>query len=85
MLSTLVEDAHSSELFARTAGDAKLNRMADPVSIDNQDLDNVNLASRFGVVQGVREDWSDNIRAVDNETGCGTNVCCQPSEELHND
>ena len=79
LLSTLVEDAHSSELLALTAGDAKLNRMTDPVSIDRVDLEKVNLATRSGVVQGVREDGSDKIRACDNETQSGTK-CVLPAD-----
>ena len=85
LLSTLREDEHSSELMALTLKDAQLNRMTMPVPIEDIDLSDIVLAPRFAVVQGVRDDGSIKVRAVDNETVCQNNSCCQPCEKLQYD
>jgi len=85
LLQTLREDERSIALLELTSKDAALGRMSLPMDIKCVDLDNIVLAPRFAVAQGLKEDGSEKVRAVDNETLCGVNGCCQPSEKLHND
>ena len=54
-------------------------------AIEEADLHNVLLASRFGVEQGTLPDGSTKIRAVDNETDNGLNDATAAAEKIHND
>ena len=66
-------------------GDYAKGRMTEPLLVENLDLDTVNLAKRFAVVNGLTRDGSPKLRAVDSETAAGTNPCTQPAEKLSND
>ena len=85
LLETLSADKHAVELVKQMEEDAKVGRMSQPVPIEQVDLQNVLLASRFGVEQGVREDGTPKIRAVDNETDNGLNEATSATEKNHND
>ena len=77
LVANLTEDKFSTELMATTVADSLLGRMTDPVELDALDPDSLGLAVRFGVEQGLREDGSVKIRAVDDETASGTNGCTE--------
>ena len=69
LLASLKQDEFSAELMALTAKDARLGRMSWPVPVEEfseQDLNALLLAPRFGVEQGLKDDGSVKVRAVDN-------------------
>ena len=50
--------------------------------IEQIDLKGRVLASRFAVEQGLKDDGTPKIRAVDDETRAGINSRCQAAEKL---
>ena len=69
LLASLKQDDFSAELMALTVKDAKLGRMSMPVPVEEfheGDLHTLLLAPRFGVEQGLKDDGSVKVRAVDN-------------------
>ena len=65
LLSKLKEDIYHDELFKLTIEDAEHGRMSFPRQVVDQDLHLLRLCPRFGVEQGLREDGSVKVRAVD--------------------
>ena len=65
--------------------DHMLGRMTCPVSTSSLDMDSCNIAQRFSVEQGVKQDGSLKVRPCDDMTGSGINGCTQPCEKLRND
>ena len=59
-----------------------LCRMSGPYIAGELYLDQCLLAPRFAVEQGVKQDGSSKIRAVDDETRIGVNPCCEATERL---
>ena len=66
LLESLKEDAHAVDLMNLAQLDASLGRMSEPVPADQCRLDEMLLAPRFAVEQGVQADGSAKIRAIDN-------------------
>jgi len=66
LLESLREDKHAAGLMDLAQTDASLGRMSEPVPVDQCCLDEVLLAPRFAVEQGVQADGSVKIRAIDN-------------------
>jgi hypothetical protein len=69
LLASLKQDEFSTELMALTVKDARLGRMSWLLPVEDfcpGDLSDVLLAPRFGVEQGLKEDGSIKVRAVDN-------------------
>ena len=69
LLASLKQDDFSAELLALTVKDAKLGRMSMPMPVEEfheKDLHSLLLAPRFGVEQGLKDDGSVKVRAVDN-------------------
>ena len=85
LLASLHTDPHCEELVRMISGDADLGRMTCPCDISNVDLESCLLARRFSVEQGLRNDGSVKLRAVDDESANGTNGCCEPTERLYCD
>ena len=65
LLASLREGEHAQGLMELACLDASLGRMSDPIPAEQCCLDDVLLAPRFAVVQGVQADGSVKIRAVD--------------------
>ena len=78
LLAALAEDKHSKELLSATIEDCQFGRMTEPVGTETLDLEQLNLAVRFGVEQGYRDDGTLKVRPVDDESANGTNglACC---------
>ena len=53
-----------------TVEDGRKGRMTWPVRAQEANLDEIRLCPRFGVQQGVREDGTTKVRAVDNMSWC---------------
>jgi hypothetical protein len=85
LLDSLKEDKHSAFLLEEMRSDAKLGRMTQPMLAHKADLSKILLARRFSREQGVKDDGSIKLRAVDDETGCGLNGATDPTEKLHNE
>ena len=85
LVASLRESAHSQCLLELTQADALLGWMTGAVEIDDRILDSCNLASRFAVEQSSAASGMRKIKPCDDETACGTNGCCRPSEKLAND
>ena len=66
LLATIRECEHSYELHEIALSDSRMHRMSVPKLADQVDLDRVRLVPRFGVAQGVRENGTVKVRAVDN-------------------
>lgn len=66
LLSKLKEDPFAAELHRLTTEDARLGRMTWPKPVEDCDISRLRLSPRFGVDQGLRDDGSQKIRAVDN-------------------
>lgn len=66
LISSLREDEHSLALHELTMGDFAHGRVSKPVRAADADCTQLRLVPRFAVLQGVRPDGSDKIRAVDN-------------------
>jgi hypothetical protein len=65
LLDGLREGSFADELHAITLDDASKGRMTKPVPAGQVDLTSVRLAPRFAVAQGLKEDGSIKLRAVD--------------------
>jgi len=85
LLQSLTPDKNSGELMRQIEADAALGRMIPAMPIEDVDLHNVLLASRFGVEQGTQADGSTKVRAVDNESDNGLNDATAAAEKIHND
>ena len=70
LLASMVEDPFAEELHKITVEDARLGRMSCPVPVADRDLSEVRLCPRFGVEQGMRDDGSVKLRAVDHMSWC---------------
>ena len=70
LIQKLRQDEHHSELHRLTQADALLGRMKPPRKAADTDLSYVRLVPRFGVEQGLREDGSVKVRAIDNMSWC---------------
>ena len=67
----------------QTCDDAALGRMSVPRELEESDLSQIAIASRFGVEQGKKADGSVKVRAVDDATAAGVNPACAATERLH--
>ena len=85
LLASLHDDKHAAVLLAKMEQDAAMGRMSQPCNVDDLDLSQNLLMRRFAVEQGLCEDGSVNVRAVDDATASGTNGSCSASEKLSND
>jgi hypothetical protein len=84
-LQGLREDPEAQFLLDEARKDAALGRMTEPVDVSQVDASSCLFARRFSREQGIKADGRKKLRAVDDETGAGTNNTCQPTEKLHND
>lgn len=66
LLAKLREDPFAKDLMELTRKDAALGRMSEPVPAELSQLGDVLLVPRFGIEQGLKEDGSVKVRAVDN-------------------
>ena len=82
LLRKMRVDPNAAELVAQTKVDASVGRMTEPLPLSSINIDEVAIASRFSVEQGVRSDGSRKIRAVDDESAAGINPACAASERL---
>jgi hypothetical protein len=82
LLESLKEDAHSDFLLQQTLDDASAGRMTAPTTDKGTGLTGRVVCRRFSREQGVRSDGALKLRAVDDETACGTNGTTQPSAKL---
>ena len=78
-------DPHAAELLEQTKADARMGRISEPLAISTINTQEVAIASRFSVEQGVKSDGSRKIRAVDDESAAGINPACAPRERLRLD
>ena len=78
----LREDKHASELYLDMKAEAQQGRMTDPKPLQAKDLECCLLAKRFSVEQGTRSDGSLKIRAVDDETASGLNMCTEGGDKI---
>jgi len=85
ILSDLREDANAKELLKSVVDDLQMGRISKVFDLDGIDLDSVSISPRFGVEQGVREDGTTKVRAVDNFTESKCNACTAPTEKLKYD
>jgi hypothetical protein len=85
LLGSLRRDKHADYLEAQAREDATKGRMGDLVPVSSLDLEQVLLGRRFSREQGVKTDGSPKIRAIDDETGNGTNECAQQEAKLQMD
>ena len=81
-IDSLKEDKHSSELLREIRAEVAEGRMTSPRDLAEEDLDSILLAKRFSVEQGVKEDGSVKIRAVDEETQSGVNLCTDGGDKI---
>ena len=81
-MQTLKEDKHSKALLEEIRKDVDEGRMTNPRSASPEDLESVLLAKRFSVEQGVKDDGSTKIRAIDDETASGLNLCTQGGHKI---
>ena len=65
LLASLSEDASAEELHKIAFDDAARHRMSKPVRAAEADLDELLCCPRFGVEQGVKQDGTKKVRAVD--------------------
>ena len=85
LLNSLREDPHSDFLMEQTLADAAAGRMTAPLSDKETSLSEQVVCRRFSREQGRKSDGSLKLRAVDDETGSGTNSTTQPTAKLHCD
>jgi hypothetical protein len=80
LISDLTNDSRGDESLAVTLADYKAGRMTKPIEISKLDLENISIARRFGVEQGLRPDGTVKVRPVDDESASGINGCTQRTE-----
>ena len=85
LLGSLKRDKHADYLEAQAKEDATKGRMSDLVPVSSLDREQVLLGRRFAREQGVKTDGSPKIRAIDDETGNGTNECARQEAKLQMD
>ena len=82
IVAELREDKHSKLLVDEIRKDLSEGRMTNPKHIVPEDLDSLLLAKRFSVEQGIKEDGSTKIRAIDDETDSGLNLCTHGGHKI---
>ena len=82
LICKLREDEVSGELLRMTCADAAASRMSSPMALSEDVVTSTNLASRFCVNQGEKDDGTIKLRAVDDFSACELNACCRPGERL---
>ena len=83
-LSRMIEDKNCEVLKKKTMQDAEAGRMSHPEPLRHTP-DDVLIASRFGVEQGVTDTGDVKVRPVDDFTASGVNGCSTLEEKLTND
>ena len=73
-IKELKEDKHFDKLLDEIRKDVAEGRMTSPREMLDEDFDGLLLAKRFSVEQGVRDDGTVKIRAIDDETSSGMNL-----------
>ena len=82
MLAKLKSDDHAAELLKLSNGEVGLGRLVGPLKVEEVDLAEGSIASRFSVVQGVLPDGEPKVRAVDNMTESKVNQSTAAQEKL---
>ena len=82
VISNLRRDPHVSLLRRDVQVDARCRRMTDIVAVDQLDLSNVIVGSKFSREQGFKDDGSVKTRSIYNGTEAGNNLCVQPQGAL---
>ena len=77
------EDKHAQKLLDEIEADAAEGRMTMPEVITEDHVANCLLANRFSVEQGFKEDGSTKVRAVDDETASGVNLCTEGGDKIN--
>jgi hypothetical protein len=85
LLESLRDDPHGDYLLQQTLDDAAAGRMTAPTTDTGTGLNALVVGRRFSREQGLRSDGTPKLRAVDDETACGTNSTSQPSARLRCD
>ena len=85
LLASLKEDPNSDFLMEQTLQDAEAGRMTAPCRATDSSLKDRVLCRRFSRDQGTKKDGTPKLRAVDDESACGTNSTSEPTAKLHCD
>ena len=85
MKSQLRLDQHHNYLHDEIRKDAIEGRMMSPRSIETQDLDSLLLSKRFATEQGTKVDGSVKVRAIDDMTDSGVNLCSEGGSKIQCD
>ena len=82
LLDSLTDDPHSDFLLQQTLDDVAAGRMTAPTAQHETGLKGRVVSRRFSREQGTRKDGTLKLRAIDDETACGTNATTQPTARL---
>ena len=82
VLAKLKSDDHAAALLKLSIGEVGLGRLVGPLKVEEVDMAEGSIASRFSVVQGVLPDGEPKVRAVDNMTESKVNQSTAPQEKL---
>ena len=82
VLAKLKSDDHAAALLKLSIGEVGLGRLVGPLKVEEVDMAEGSIASRFSVVQGVLPDGEPKVRAVDNMTESKVNQSTAAQEKL---
>ena len=81
-IRNLKADKHAEFLLEEIIKDTEAGRMSGPYDVEACEIDNIVIAKRFAVEQGVKDDGSIKKRAIDDETASGVNMCTEGGDKI---
>ena len=80
-LAAVRQDENADILSDEIRKDSEQGRMMGLCDVESQDLGKILLAKRFSVEQ-IREDGTRKVRAIDDETSSGANLCTEGGDKI---